>query len=487
MLFVYYTVPNLDHLYIDFLGPCKIERIAMSTPEFGKLEVDHDKNMREKHSVNGSEDLFDQLPDHIFPLIISSLTLKEAAITSAISKRWWSLWPQIPAMNFERSLHGDKSGYKKWVNQVLNSQRGSTFTIDQFSIDFELDSSSADDIDRWLGFAFARRVRKLEFFLNETGTVGTRPLDYSKFYTFPEDLCQHLKTPAGLLSIKCLTSLSLRCVNVTGEIICHFLSCCPSLEQLVVDSSNLLVSIKVVGPSPLWLKHLDILRCPNFISVELCVPNLVHFGYEGREMKMRFGNTPFLSHVFISEWARQSRGSALFQLSGCFSHLETLELHFLLTNMVFPRKAELTNLKQLKVWSFHERDASLLGTLDSLMKGAPLLEKLTLQFATLPRDPRQKRKPAIVGGTHHYPSLKMVEMYGFTGGEGELELALFLFEKAIKLEKIVVDLYSPRCTLRLKRNMEVRFLMPNTRERIWELREKVPPGVEFIEIMPPGE
>ncbi|KAJ4844684.1 hypothetical protein Tsubulata_018304 [Turnera subulata] len=200
-------------------------------------------------------------------------------------------------------------------------------------------------------------------------------------------------------------------------------------------------------------------------------------------MKMRIGNTPFLSHVFISEWSRQSRGSVLFQLiSGCFSHLETLELHFLLTNMVFPRKAELTNLKQLKVRSFHS-DGSLLG-LDSLMKGAPLLEKLTVEFVPLARDPRQKRKPDIGGATHHYPSLKMVEMYGFTGGEIEFELALFLFEKAIKLEKIVVDLYYPSFTRRPKRSVE-RSLNPNTREHIWKLREQVPPGVEFIEIMPP--
>ncbi|KAJ4825727.1 hypothetical protein Tsubulata_001232 [Turnera subulata] len=457
----------------------------MSSSEFGKREVDYDKNIREKDGVNHSEDLFRQLPDHILPLIISFLTLKEAAITCAISKRWWSMWPHIPSMNFERSLHGDGSGYKKWVNQVLNSQRGSTSNIDQFSIDFKLDSSSADDIDRWLGFAFARRVRKLELFLNENEQAGIWIDDHSEFYTFPKDLYQHLKTPAGLLSIKCLSSLSLRWVNVTGGILCHFLSCCPSLEQLVVDSSNLLVSIKVVRPSPLRLKHLDILRCPNFVSVELCVPNLVHFGYDGGEMKMRIGNTPFLSHVFISEWTRQSHGSVLFQLiSGCFSHLETLELHFFLTNMVFPRKAELTNLKQLKVRSFHT-NGSLLG-LDSLMKGAPLLEKLTVEFVTLARDPRQKRKPDTGGATHHYPSLKMVEMYGFTGGEIEFELALFLFEKAIKLEKIVVDLYSPSLTRRPTRSTE-QSLNPNTREHISELREEVPPGVEFIEIMLPDE
>ncbi|KAJ4838482.1 hypothetical protein Tsubulata_021077, partial [Turnera subulata] len=90
-------------------------------------------------------------------------------------------------------------------------------------------------------------------------------------YVFPEYIYNHLKTPAGLSSIKCLTSLRLGFVNVTGDVIEHFLINCPLLERLVVERSASLESIKVVASSPLPLKHLEILHCDKFESVEMIV------------------------------------------------------------------------------------------------------------------------------------------------------------------------------------------------------------------------
>lgn len=214
-----------------------------------------------------SDDRISQLPDDILVDIISSLLLKETGRTSILSSRWRNLWKHTSRLNFEadsaldkiagnNGLRGvERVNYERWVNKVLDSCKTSSALL-EFSVHFGLDNSLQSVISRWLVYACARRVQRLELDLLEYGEqVGN--IFTSANYVFPEELLYQAKEGSSgvrQFSYESLKVLSLKCVNVSGEALEFFLRNCPSLEQLVVWGSFKLKTLTVSGSSP-RLKH----------------------------------------------------------------------------------------------------------------------------------------------------------------------------------------------------------------------------------------
>uniref|UniRef100_U5GKG2 F-box domain-containing protein n=1 Tax=Populus trichocarpa TaxID=3694 RepID=U5GKG2_POPTR len=103
---------------------------------------------------------------------------------------------------------------------------------------------------RWrklqINFAIEKKVKKLEMNLSNCRGIS----QYNKYF-FP-----HKDFP----TCNSLTTLRLKNVNVTGEVIEHFLSNYLALETLYIQSSDSLVNLKVAGPL-LRLKYLEIRYC----------------------------------------------------------------------------------------------------------------------------------------------------------------------------------------------------------------------------------
>ncbi|THG23159.1 hypothetical protein TEA_008067 [Camellia sinensis var. sinensis] len=64
--------------------------------------------------------------------------------------------------------------------------------------------------------------------------------------------------PFGVLSFNTLTSLCSKLVDLTEDVLAHFLSNCPLIEELSLMHSRSLVNLKIDGPQK--LKYLE-LRC----------------------------------------------------------------------------------------------------------------------------------------------------------------------------------------------------------------------------------
>lgn len=170
-----------------------------------------------------SEDSISQLPNDILVSILSCLTLKEAAVTSSLSRRWRYLWNCITGLDFDVSetldmiaaepkLRGtERPKYINWVNRVIRQYKGPT--IDEFRICFDLGKSSKSAIDRWIKFAISKRVQRIELDFLEYGEILRQP---SRCYTFSHKLLDKTKglNPCTFLGFKFLKSLSLKCVNV---------------------------------------------------------------------------------------------------------------------------------------------------------------------------------------------------------------------------------------------------------------------------------
>ena len=200
------------------------------------------------------------------------------------------------------------------MNDTLKSCRVST--IDEFSVCFELDDGSKSHVDGWIDFAISKGVKRLE--LDFTATSPFK--DASNFYRFPNERFTSDKT-----CIKSLTSLTLKYIRVTGELLEHFLSNCPLLERLHVDNSEDLVNLKIYGSS-LKLKYLHIIRCLEFKSIEINAPNLESFGYVGNEIRLHVHSAPRLLDVRIGGMYSHPIYYAFGSLSSYLYQLESLTL-----------------------------------------------------------------------------------------------------------------------------------------------------------------
>ena len=360
--------------------------------------------------IKSIEDRIGQLPDEMLISVLSFLTPKEAFRTSVLSHRWKCLCPFLPrSLDFDglytmweierekKSLQFERKKFLQWVNDTLKSCRVST--IYEFRVCFEFDDGSKSHVDGWIDFAISKGVKRLE--LDFTAAQPFK--DASYFYRFPNERFTSDKT-----CIKSLTSLTLKYVRVTGELLEHFLSNCPLLERLHVDHSEDLVNLKIYGSS-LKLKYLHIIRCLKFKSIEINAPNLESFGYAGKKIRLHVHSAPRLLDVCIgSMYAFGSLSSYLYQLESLsldvhsYTYVSTtnsfaisyiyvyLVLHNLLSSLVFPFQdgvkfpefQTLAKLKHLKVTVDASEGSSLLGLIP-LIEAAPFLHKFVFEVTIL--------------------------------------------------------------------------------------------------------
>ncbi|XP_038714469.1 F-box/LRR-repeat protein At3g58900-like [Tripterygium wilfordii] len=104
------------------------------------------------------------------------MTVKEAARTSVLSRRWRKVWAFIPSLNFDtphkldaevsiqvnrrtiRLVNAERLRHVNWINRVLESYQGST--IDEFRVRFDLNEDHKRDLDRWVNFASEKKVKE---------------------------------------------------------------------------------------------------------------------------------------------------------------------------------------------------------------------------------------------------------------------------------------------------------------------------------------
>lgn len=437
------------------------------------------------HKMNNyvEEDRISQLPDEILITILSLLPFVEAASTNVLSKRWKYLWTYAKCLCFDVpkksiAMRNNKTlvvverpKFISWVNRVLQLHQSSNIT--EFKVSFDLDRNSSCDIDKWLSFAIGKRVQRLEVDLKSHSIFYP---SQSARYTFSDKVYSLIKSPFGLSCIKSLTQLSLKYVNVTGELVEHFLSNCPFLERLCVLGSGILVNLKVSGHS-LCLKFLEISYCFNFTSVDIYAPNLASFICTGirQTTLVLVRHAPSLLDVTVGACGC-SISYAVSPVSSYFSQLESLTLCMSLSWVKYelaydepPLFPKLPNLKNLTLRvSAGEQDSLLDYT--SLIERSPFLRRFTLQLMSLKRIRENIRSPAKC----LHKCLQVVEFIGNI----DFELGMYFIQNAIALEKIIVDCRPPFLPpavvfIENERSNELR-------KRALELKREVPDGVELV-------
>ncbi|KAM7479605.1 hypothetical protein LguiA_027818 [Lonicera macranthoides] len=431
------------------------------------------------------EDWISQLPDEILIKILSLLRYAEVARTCVLSKRWKYLWTFAKCLNFdvptnkliaikyrysEKLIKRDRPKYVNWVNRALQLHMCSDVT--EFIVSFPLGSRNSCDIDKWLMFVMGKRVERLEvdLFPDICQYSGHTP----SLYTFSDEVYSIFKSPCGLSSIKSLTQLTLKFVNLPGEVVEHFLSNCPVLERLCVWGSKLLVTLKVDSSSSRCLRFLEISTCYNIEYVDIYAPNLVSFIFTGMRqgVQVLVRHAPALSDLtigIIGGSGQLYHGISAF--SSYFSQLESLTLRLSLFSWEFevPNSPELPNLKKLTLdVSAKELHSFLDWT--SFIERSPLLQRFTMKL-------RLKRERGYIRVPHKcvHKCLKVVEFVRNI----DLELAMYFIQNAVALEKIVVDCRPQFSSPQVVFTEDERSMY--LRKRVEELRTQLPhDGINLV-------
>ncbi|XP_076951761.1 putative F-box/FBD/LRR-repeat protein At4g13965 [Bidens hawaiensis] len=403
------------------------------------------------------------MPNEILILVLSLLSIKDAVVTSSVSKRFRFMWKYLQQLNFDFSgpfeittkshelYYSEREKYYQQVNSVIRSYNHSK--VHFFRINFHLDALECV-IDDWLEFAANRKVEILELDLETTDkhhhvswnynlpirfnrmSIGTGQLPYSDFV--------HLKT------------LYLKNVNINELALSMFLEISKHLETLSIHRSGNLTNISVRGRE-LNLKHFEIVECPSVASIYLSDFNLESFTYMGGPIGFTLTGLPNLKNVVMSQGLVALNSNVFRRISSCASSLQALSLK-IFHPMV--STSSLCNFLITFITNFQKCNTFL-----QLLSSSPI---------------KKRRKPIRIAADHPHEHLKIFKILGYYGRISDVELAAYIIDNGNALKKIVID---PRCQVlkgfkaakKFKKNEEA---ARSSAQR--QLPPLLPPGVELV-------
>nr|XP_016440943.1 PREDICTED: F-box/LRR-repeat protein At1g55660-like [Nicotiana tabacum] len=427
----------------------------------------------------------DALSDELLVAILSYLSVKKAATTCLVSRRWRYLWQYtsgcLEIYDRDKSTRDPNVEHEfvKLVNHVLKLHQGPT--LDQFRVGFCF-GGSFFTFDHWIKFAIEKEVKVFELNLATGGGFGVG----LRYYCFPdiEKLSSKLKISRFCCNLK---SLSLVNIGVKEEVVHFFLSNCPCLEKVRVSGSKCLQNLKVTGALP-SLKFMEISRCYNVQVLEVDASNLESFTYIGPDILVPFQNLPKLSelsighqycHSFIFDADKHTRYSSKLRKLRLIVPPQTLWSRLTSSHPDnFPR---LDNLRVLELDFMLAACESLLF-FTFLVNASPLLSNFTarIQYTGVLAEERMDihrhvertawRATRIV---HNH--LKVVKIIGFTGCRSDFNLALHLLGIGESLKKMILQPTNDRHHYKVK-EMAATLMEKQSKQ----LEERLPPGAKLV-------
>lgn len=221
------------------------------TVEFG--EEHFGEGDRETMSLSSSSDKrfkemqidrLSDLPDSLIIHILSFLGVKEAAITSVLSKRWKCLWAELPRLEFWGNEEREKAeDFVSFVSRTLEIRKADY--LEKFLVRFiNYDKCFVSDVDAWVEFSVKNGVKEVNLIL------------YSYDY---------YKLPQIMLSCKSLKDLHLSGVMVSESTIKWQSLTRLSLDDVILNQSL----IDEILSSCLVLNRLELEECGGFNRLEV--------------------------------------------------------------------------------------------------------------------------------------------------------------------------------------------------------------------------
>ncbi|RCV30147.1 hypothetical protein SETIT_6G070800v2 [Setaria italica] len=237
------------------------------------------------------------LPEEIQLLVLSLLSLKDAARASTVSRNWRKLWTWHPNLCFDGTKSGsadedsvkiEKAKFIETVNAIIQQHSG--IGLNKFSIRCSLQNNSSDHLDRWICFASAAKAKIIDLNLQpkrndacRTENVYHFPLEALSAQGFPFIQSLFLtnvsiEALSDICSFTKLRRLHLHHVQIIGDLPGLLLNC-SILEDLELIACSGVADLNITHQLA-KLRHLLISNmCVH--KVDFHVAGLTHFGYKG--------------------------------------------------------------------------------------------------------------------------------------------------------------------------------------------------------------
>ncbi|KAK9283096.1 hypothetical protein L1049_011326 [Liquidambar formosana] len=351
-----------------------------------------------KQRIIEDDDRISQLPDNLLGIILSFLTMREAVRTSALSTRWRY---QLYSFTWKRMLAFLNSVHHFLLH--LNSDLKVEKLKVYFSFCYDEYGSS---LDQWIKIAISRGIEELDLGLLE-----------DRFFPCP-----------SFLGFNTLTMLDLMGINLKSDENLHnLLSNCWVLEWLRLYQCENIDHLSIRHPLCRRLKYFNVYDCFNSGVIEINGIDLEKFEYKAYfTINLLFNNVPQLKTLYsdINHW----RAGIMPVRLPTFPNLKNLSI------------IEIAIFKRELLW------------IATLLKASPSLQILELHNC---EEPRENRKPHMFPHDH----LKEVVITGMRGYLSEIEIAIYLLNNAMTLDRMEID---PRQRLRSYSKQIMREFMRNT-------------------------
>ncbi|XP_075088077.1 F-box/FBD/LRR-repeat protein At4g26340-like [Nicotiana tabacum] len=372
--------------------------------------------------VDPVEYKIDALSDELLVAILSYLSVKKAATTCLVSRRWRYLWQ-----------------YTSGCLEIYDrDKRTRDPNVEHEFVKLEV------------------KVFELNLATGGGFVVGLR------YYHFPdiEKLSSKLKISRFCCNLK---SLNLVNIGVKEEVVHFFLSNCPCLEKVRVSGSKCLQNLKVTGPLP-SLKFVELSWCYNVESLEVDASNLESFTYIGPYILVPFENLPKLSelsighqycHSFIFDADKHTRYSS--KLRKLRLIVPPQALWSRLTSSYPDNFPRLDNLKVLELDLMLKACESLLF-FTFLVNASPLLSNFTarIQYTGVLAE-------------------EVVKIIGLTGCRSDFNLALHLLGIGESLKEMILQPTNERHHYKVK-EMAATLMEKQSKQ----LEQRLPPGAKLV-------
>ncbi|PVH36239.1 hypothetical protein PAHAL_6G026800 [Panicum hallii] len=394
----------------------------------------------------------------IQPLVLSLLSLKEAARTSVVSRNWRKLWTRYPNLCFDGTKDGssgidsvkiERAKFIETVNSIIQQHSG--IGLNKFSIRCNLQMDS-DILNRWICFATASKAKIIDVnlwpkrnYVGPTKQVHHFPLEALGAQDRPFIQCLFLtnvsiKPHLDICGFTTLRSLRLHCIQIIGDLSGLLLNC-SSLEDLEVIANLLISNMRIQ-------------------MVEFHVPNLSHFEYKGTAIPIMLHGCSRLQKAtlnFHQTWLEEDNNKVLghvFHGISSVSSVKVLHVHAnICTNfpvwssqvhtLITRPACMFLNLRHLTyeiiIFTRGPNSHSGLLQLSQYLASAPHLETLELDMIYHVSVGRCWRGEGVSYRMRRHDHLKTVYMSGFRCYRAQVELLCGILEMGAVLEQVTIE------------------------------------------------
>ncbi|XP_016440001.2 LOW QUALITY PROTEIN: F-box/FBD/LRR-repeat protein At1g13570 [Nicotiana tabacum] len=265
-------------------------------------------NLKKQCRQTLTTDVLSNLPENVIDDILMCLPFQDVARTSILSKKWRYIWCRLPKLMLDETL---------WTTQKDLRSHNIYFTKIIFNI-FTFHSGPITTFTLCIPHSgMCTKIDNLIYFLFRNGIehLFLRLPTKGKPYKLPSSLftCLHLKhlilegciilPPPSFKGFDKLTSLELRGVKISSELLESLISGCPLLEHLALKISYTLRNV-----------------------IEINAPNLKSF--DGNIRSLCLKPIPLLEKLSLAHWGWYD-GANKFCITKFFEFFSALKhLHF---------------------------------------------------------------------------------------------------------------------------------------------------------------